>query len=104
MGIVTSNDGIWKIEVFEFGLQLALVLPGHFPTKDESDLFGLSDGSVHVQQALGELVDGGAAEENQVVAELDLGKEEPVLTACLSSFLGGKEGSESCQPLLPAAQ
>src|SRR5216683_753488 len=104
MGVVTANDGIGKIEVFEFGLQLALVLPSHFPAKDESNLLGLSDGSVHVQQALGELIDGGAAEENQVVAKFDLGKEEAVLAAGLSSLLGGEEGSESCQPLLPAAQ
>jgi hypothetical protein len=67
MGVVTANDGIGKIEVFELGLQLAFVKLGHFPAKDESDLFGLSDGSVHVQQALGELVDGGTAEEDQVV-------------------------------------
>ena len=94
MGVVTTNDGIGKIEVFELSLQLSLVLPGHFPAKDESKFFRLSDGSVHVEQALGELVDGGAAEEDQVVAKLDLGKEEPVLTAGLSSFLGGEEGSK----------
>ena len=104
MGIVTANDGIGKIEVFELSLQLAFVLPGHFPTQDESNFLWLSDGSVHVEQALGELVDGGAAEEDQVVAKLDLGKEEPVLTASLSSFLGGEEGSKGGQPLLPAAQ
>jgi hypothetical protein len=104
MAVVTAKDGIGEIEVFELGLQFALVLLGDFPAKDERDLLGLSDGSVHVQQALGEPVDGGAAEENQVVAKLDLGKEEPVLAAGLSALLGGEEGSESGQPLLPAAQ
>ena len=104
MGVVTANDGIGKIEVFQLSLQLALVLPGHFPAQDESNFLWLSDGSVHVEQALGELVDGGAAEEDQVVAKLDLGKEEPVLTAGLSPFLGGEEGSKGGQPLLPAAQ
>jgi hypothetical protein len=104
MGIVTANNGIGKIEILELSLQLAFVLPGHFPTKDESNFLGLSDGSVHVEQALGELVDGGAAEEDRVVAKLDLGKEEPVLAAGLSSFLGGEERGESCQPLLPTAQ
>src|SRR4029077_16748558 len=104
MGVVTANDGVGKVEVFEFGLQLALVLPSHFPAKDEGNFLWLSDGSVHVEQALGELVDGGAAEEDQVVAKLDLGKEEPVLTAGLSRFLGGEEGSKGGQPLLPAAQ
>jgi len=104
MGIVTANDGIGKIEVFELSLQFAFVFLGHFSAKDESDLFGLSDGAVHIQQALGELVDGGAAEENQIVAKLDLGKEESVLTAGLSSLLGGEERGESCQPLLPTAQ
>src|ERR1700730_18145867 len=104
MGVVTANDEIGKIEVFEFGLQFALVVPGHFPAKDESNFLGLSDSSVHVEQALGELIDGGTAEEDQVVAKLDLGKEEPVLTASLASLLGGEEGSEGGQPLLPAAQ
>ena len=69
-------------------------MPGHFSAKDESNFLWLSDGSVPVEQALGELVDGGAAEEDQVVAKLDLGKEEPVLTAGLSPFLGGEEGSK----------
>jgi hypothetical protein len=32
------------------------------------------------------------------------GTEEPVLTAGLSSFLGGEEGSKGGQPLLPAPQ
>ena len=104
MGVVTANDGIGKIEVFEFSLQLSLVLPGHFPTKDESNFLGLSDGSVHVEQALGELVDSGAAEEDQVVAKLDLREEEPVLAASLSPLLGGEEGSKGGHPLLPAAQ
>jgi hypothetical protein len=79
-------------------------IAGHFPAKDESIFFRLSDGSVHVEQALGELVDGGVAEEDQVVAKLDLGKEEPGLTAGLSPFWGGEEGSKGGQPLLPAAQ
>src|ERR1700739_4053798 len=98
MGVVTANDGIGKVEVFELGLQLALVLPGHFPAKDESNLLRLSDGSVHVQQALGELVHGAAGEEEQVVAKLDLREEEPVLAASLSPLLGSKEGSEGGQP------
>src|SRR5260370_35462040 len=100
MGVVTAQDGIGKIEVFELGLQFALVLLGHFPAKDESDFFGLSDGSVHVQQALGELIDGGAAEENQVVAKFDLGKEEAGAAAGLSSLLGGEGGGQKRQPLL----
>src|ERR1700751_5016273 len=104
MGVVTGRDGVGKVEAFELSLQLALVFPSDFPAKDESDLLRLSDGSVHVEQALGELVDGGAAEEDQMVAKLDLGKEEPVVTASLSSFLGGEEGSKGGQPLLPAAQ
>jgi hypothetical protein len=105
MGIVTANNGIGKIEILELSLQLAFVLPGHFPTKDESNFLSWAvRWFVHVEQALGELVDGGAAEEDRVVAKLDLGKEEPVLAAGLSSFLGGEERGESCQPLLPTAQ
>ena len=87
MAIVTADDGIGKIEIFDYGLKLALVLLGDFAAEDHGDLLGLSDGAIHVQQSFGELVDCGTAVEDQVVAILDLGEEEPVLAAGLSSFL-----------------
>ena len=88
MAIVSAQDGIGKIEIFEFGLKLSLVLLGDFPAKDDSDLLGLSDGSVHVEQAFAELIEGGSAEEDQVVTKLDLREEEPVLAARLSLVPG----------------
>jgi hypothetical protein len=57
-----------------------------------------------VQQALRELVQGGAAIEDEVVAVLDLRKEQPVLTARLVALLGVEERSERGQPFLTAAQ
>src|SRR5271167_1272478 len=104
MGVMTANDGIGKIEVFDLGLQFALVLLGHFPTKDQSDLFGLSDGSVHVQQSLRELVHGGPTEKDQVVAILHLREKQSMLATGLLPFPGGEERSKSRQPLLSAGQ
>jgi hypothetical protein len=41
----------------------------------------LSDGSVHVQQALGDWSTAARRNEDQVVAKLNLREEEPVLAA-----------------------
>jgi len=49
-----------------------------------------------------QLVEGGAARKNQVVAVFDLGEEEPVLTAGLPTLLVGEEGRERGQPFLAA--
>ena len=45
-----------------------------------------------------------AAAEDQIVAKLDLGKEEPVLATSLFAFLFGEKGSEGGQPFLRTVQ
>ena len=104
MPVVTTNDRIGKVEVFDYGLQFAFVFLGDLPAKDHGDLLGLADGPIHVQQAFREFVHGGTAEEDQIVAVLHLREEQSMLTADLSSFLRGEEGRECRQPLLPALQ
>ncbi len=47
---------------------------------------------------------GGAAVEAQVVAVLDLGEEEPVLTTSVLAFVVPEEGCKRGQPLLAAGQ
>jgi hypothetical protein len=42
--------------------------------------------------------------EDEVVAELDLGEEQPVLAAGVVPLFCGKEGSKTRQPLLAAGQ
>ena len=104
MAVMAANHRIGKIEIFDDGLQPALVLLGHLAAEDRGDLLRLADGTVHVQQALSELVHGGAPEKDQVVSVFGLGEEEPVLAAGVTSFGGGEEGSERSQPLQTALQ
>ena len=67
---------------------------GDLAAKDHGDLLGLADRPIGIQQALSELIHGGAPEEDQIVAVLHLRKEQPVLAADLVTFPGGEEGSE----------
>src|SRR5215471_12114866 len=75
---------------------------GNLATENHGNFVRLSDGSIGVEQTLGELVQGRAATEDEVVAELDLREEQPVSTACLLSLSCGEEGGEVCEPLLAA--
>jgi len=56
--VVTANDRIGQVEIFDDGLQLALVVLGHLAPKDGGDFVGLSDIAIEVQQALGEVFHG----------------------------------------------
>jgi hypothetical protein len=55
-------------------------------------------------KALGELIDGGTAEEDQVVAKLDLREEEPVLTTACRRSWEEKTGVKAASHFCPAAQ
>ena len=104
VSIVTTNDRVGKIEVLDDGLQLALIFLRHLPAEDHGDLLRLADGPIPIQQALSEFVHSGASEKDQIVTVLYLREEQAVMTAGLSWFLGGEEGSERRQPLVPALQ
>ena len=54
------------------------------------------------EEPLGEPVERGAAIENEIVAELGLGKEQPMMAAGVFSFCCGKERREAGEPLLAA--
>src|SRR5246127_1354623 len=75
---------------------------GNLATENHCNLVRLSDGSIGVEQTLSELVQGRAATEDEVVAELDLREEQPVSTACLFSLSCREERGEVCEPLLAA--
>lgn len=70
--------------------------------KDDGDLVGLTDGAVGVQESIPQSIEGSSAMENEIIAILDLSKEEAMLTAGLFALLFGKEGSEAIQPLAGA--
>jgi len=72
--------------------------------ENDGDLVGLTNGSIRIQQPISHPVESGAAAEDQVVAEFDLGEEQAMLTTGLSAFGFGEEGSERGQPFLTASQ
>src|SRR5205823_11536932 len=73
---MTADHRIGQVEIFDHGLQFTLVLLGHFAPEDHGDLLGLPGPrgypTIHVQEALSELVHRGAAMEDEVVAILHL--------------------------------
>ena len=77
---------------------------GDLAAKDDGDLVGLTDGAVGVQESLPQSIEGSSVLENEIIAILDLSKEEAMLTAGLFALLLGKEGSEAVPPLAGADQ
>jgi hypothetical protein len=70
--------------------------------EDGCELVRLADGAIGVEKPLAEPVEGGAAMEYEIVAELGLGEEQPMPAAGLFAFRGGKERREAGKPLLAA--
>ena len=64
-------------------LQLASVMLGNLATEGHRSLVRLSDGSIGVGETLGELVQGRAAAEDEVVTELEAARR----TAGVSRYL-----------------
>jgi len=79
------------------------MMVGDAAAEDLSEFVGLADGAIGVEEPLFEGIDGGATTEDQIVAGLHLGKEQPVLNAGLLSLLGSEKGREASQPLLPTS-
>jgi hypothetical protein len=84
--VVGANDRVRKIEVFDHGLKLSLVVLGDLTTEDRGDLVRLADGAVGIQQSLAQLIQCGAPLKDQVVAVLHLREKEPMLTAATFAF------------------
>lgn len=55
--------------------------------KDDGDLVGLTDGAVGIQESIPQSIEGSSAMENEIIAILDLSKEEAMLTAGLFALL-----------------
>ena len=73
--VMAANDRVGKIEIFDDSLQFAFVFLGHFAAEDDRDLLRLTDGPIHVQQALLKFIHSCAPEKDQVVAVLGLSEE-----------------------------
>src|SRR4051794_24820978 len=68
------------------------MMPGDLAPEDHGDLVGLPDGSIGVEQAFAELVEGSAAPEDEIVAEFDLREEQSMLAAGMFAPLAVKNG------------
>ena len=101
---MAANHRVRQIHIFDHSLEFPAVVLGHLATEDHGDLVRLANGSIGVQQPFSQSVQSGAAAEDQIVAKLDLGKEEPVLATSLFAFLFGEKGSEGGQPFLTTLQ
>ena len=93
--VVSANDGVGQIEVFDDGLELSLVELGDLAAEDGGDLAGLADGAVGIQESLVQLIQCSAAVKDEVVAILDLREKEPVLAAASFAFAFFKEWSQT---------
>src|SRR5208283_1578037 len=93
---------VGQVHVLDLGLELAAIALGDLVTEDGGELFRLADGAIGVEKPLSEPVEGGAAMEHEIVAELGLGKEQPVAAAGLVALLRGEERREAGKPLLAA--
>ena len=103
IAIVAADHRVGQIHVFDLGLQLAAVMLGDLAAEDDGDLVRLADGAVGVEQPFAQLVECSPPIKDQVVAELDLRAEQPVLTTCLFALCFSKEWSEARQPFTAAA-
>ena len=104
VAVVAANHRVGQVHVFDLGLQLAPIMLADPAAEDHGDLVGLSDCAIGIEQALAEFVQCRAATEDEVVAELDLREEQPMLAAGFLPLPGGKERREARQPLLAATQ
>src|SRR5918994_448684 len=103
VAVVAADDGVGQVEILDHGLELPAVPPGDLAAEDHRELAGLADGSIGVQQALAQSIEGHAPMKDQVVAVLDLGEEQAMPTAGVGALPRRKEGGEAGQPLLSAA-
>jgi hypothetical protein len=72
---------------------------GDLVAEDRGDLVWLTDGPIGVEEPLAEPVERGATMEDEIVAELGLGKEQPMMAAGVFPFCRRREAGE---PLLAA--
>jgi hypothetical protein len=103
VAVVTSNDGIGQVEIFDDRFELPAMPFRDLPAEDGGEFRRLADGPIGVEEALPERVEGGPAVEDQVVAIFDLREKEPMLAGCLAPFGRCEEGREGAEPLLGAA-
>jgi hypothetical protein len=102
VAVVAADDRIGQMQVLDFGLQLAAIELADLAAEDGGDLVRLADGAIGVEEPLAQLVEGGAAMEDQIVAELGLREEQSMPAAGFFPLRCGEERREAGKPLLAA--
>jgi hypothetical protein len=99
---MAADHGIGEMEILDDGLQFSVMMTGDPAAEDEGQFVGLTNGAIGIEEPLFEGIDGSATTENEVIAELGLGKEQTMLNSSVRSLLGGEERRETGQPFLGA--
>ena len=103
VAVMAADHRVWQVHLLDFGLELAAIALGQPMAEDGGDLVRLANGAIGVEQPLAEPIEGGAAMEHEIVAEFDLGEEQPMAATGLIVLDGGEERREAGEPLLAAA-
>ena len=101
--VVTADNRIGQIQVFNDGLEFSRMISADLTTENDGELVGLADRAVGIHQSLTKSVHGSPAREDQIVAKLDLREEQPVFHAGLLPFSGSEEWNQLREPFEPAA-
>jgi hypothetical protein len=89
---MAADHGIGEMEILDDGLQFSVMMTGDPAAEDEGQFVGLTNGAIGIEEPLFEGIDGSATTENEVIAELGLGKEQTMLNSSVLSLLGVKKG------------
>jgi hypothetical protein len=100
VAVVTADDRIGQVEIFDDGFELAAMPCGDLAAEDGGELRGLADRAVGVEETLAERIARRTALKDQVVAVFDLCEKQPMLTGRLAPFGRREEGREGAEPLL----
>ena len=103
VAVMTADHRVGQMHVLDLCLQLTMVQPGDLATEDGGDLVWPADGAIGVEEPLAELVEGGAAMEDEIVAELGLGEKQPVSAAGVIALVRSEERRERGEPFLAAS-
>jgi len=100
--VIAPHHRVPQMQILDLGLQFVRVLLGDPPAEDHGELVRPADVAVGIQQPFSHFIERRALPEDQIVAVLDLGKEQLVPAACLPPFFSMEEGDQPIQPLVPA--
>jgi hypothetical protein len=92
------------MQVFDLGLQFAVVLLGHPPAEDYRQLIrSAAQVAIRIEESFSHFIQGRALTKDQVFAKFHLGKEPLMPATVLAPFFRTKERNQAVQPFVPTA-